>query len=365
MKTIFINHTNNCFGAEQVMLSLLDNCPLKKEDIVVVEPSYTKKSRFAEKVAEKGLRLIRLRYKNLGGSLLRSLLVVLYNTPALIGLIKLAKKENVQCVYSNTSVTCLGIMLAKWLNIRHIWHIHEPVEREHGFSEKIITLYRHFLKYEKNEVVFAAEKQQKQWLNLFPDIKSKVIDNPIKDCGVRHIVENRSCRFGFVGSMDKRKNVPAIINAFCELLSEDNNLRLYLTKNVGDEEELVTDMIKSMNIDYAVSVEHYANIADMFKKIDVLLLPSFSETWGMVVLEAMICGIPSVVTTHSGLTNLLTNDAQVLFVDPYDAKALTNAMRRIADPKVQAKLSENGKQLLVNKDFSGNFRRQVKALFEA
>lgn len=364
MKTIFINHTNNCFGAEQVMLKLLDCCPLEKEEIIVVEPSYTEQSGFAEKISEKQLRLIRLKYKNIGGSIWRSLLVILYNIPALIKLIGLAKKEKVQCVYSNTSVTCLGIMLAKCLKVKHIWHIHEPVEREHGFSHQIVPLYRHYLCYRKNTIVFAAQKQQKQWLSLFPGINSIVIDNPINDCSVRHKVENRVCRFGFVGSMDKRKNVPSIINAFEKLLDENKEYRLYLTKNTGDEEQVVSDMIKAKKMEYAVSVERYANIADMFRQIDVLLLPSFSETWGMVVLEAMICGIPSVVTTHSGLTNLLTDNEEVIFVDPYDIDALTNAMRRIADPKVQERLSEKGKKLLENKDFNGNFIKKVTMLFE-
>ena len=63
---------------------------------------------------------------------------------------------------------------------------------------------------------------------------------------------------------------------------------------------------------------------------DVFLLPSSSESFGLVALEAMACGTPVVATRVGGLQTVVTSESGVL-VPPGDAEALAHAIESLLD----------------------------------
>lgn len=69
----------------------------------------------------------------------------------------------------------------------------------------------------------------------------------------------------------------------------------------------------------------------------VLLMPSAHETWGMVGVEAMACGIPVIAHPTPGLREMLGNAG--LLADRNDRATWANAIRYLADPDVWARHS--------------------------
>lgn len=64
---------------------------------------------------------------------------------------------------------------------------------------------------------------------------------------------------------------------------------------------------------------------------DVLVLPTHSDTWGLVVNEAMACGLPVIATEVAGCReDLVHHDENGFVVPPRDVAALTEAMRAMA-----------------------------------
>jgi glycosyltransferase involved in cell wall biosynthesis len=60
---------------------------------------------------------------------------------------------------------------------------------------------------------------------------------------------------------------------------------------------------------------------------DVLVLPSYSEPWGLVVNEAMACGMPVIVSEKCGCApDLVQNGKNGISINPYDGKSLTDAL---------------------------------------
>jgi len=59
------------------------------------------------------------------------------------------------------------------------------------------------------------------------------------------------------------------------------------------------------------------DLANVYRSASVFVMPSRYEPFGMVAIEAMACGTPSVITVHGGLCDLIDFGNQALFADPH------------------------------------------------
>lgn len=110
----------------------------------------------------------------------------------------------------------------------------------------------------------------------------------------------------FVGRFHPVKNVPFLLKAF-SLIADRLGVRLVLV-GAGDEEEEYRKIVRVLDLSSAVVMpgrfEGEALYA-WFALADVVVLPSFSETFGAVVNEALIWGTPCLVSEHVGAKSLL------------------------------------------------------------
>jgi glycosyltransferase involved in cell wall biosynthesis len=104
------------------------------------------------------------------------------------------------------------------------------------------------------------------------------------------------------------------------------------------------ELISQLGLENAV--RHLGVVADselpaLYAKVDVLLIPSLYEGFGLPVLEAMACGTPVVASTAGALSE--TAGEAALLVDPLDIEGLADAVTRIAnDGELRAKLRRRG-----------------------
>ncbi|MGJ8744742.1 glycosyltransferase [Polaribacter sp.] len=62
------------------------------------------------------------------------------------------------------------------------------------------------------------------------------------------------------------------------------------------------------------------DLANVYRSASIFVMPSRYEPFGMVAIEAMACGTPSVITVHGGLCDLIDFGNQALFADPHRPK---------------------------------------------
>ena len=72
----------------------------------------------------------------------------------------------------------------------------------------------------------------------------------------------------------------------------------------------------------------FVSLPDFFEMIDVLLVPSWEEPFGIVVLEAMASGIPVIASAAGGPLEIIRPGEGIL-VPPRDPKSLANAIRSV------------------------------------
>ena len=100
-------------------------------------------------------------------------------------------------------------------------------------------------------------------------------------------------------------------------------------------------------------------VSEMFSQSDLFIMPSVSEPFGIVPLEAMQANVPVIISLQSGVSELIHH---AIKTDFWDVHAIADAVHRILKNKVLSKiLSFEGKKE-VNKlswEFSARQIRQV------
>lgn len=153
----------------------------------------------------------------------------------------------------------------------------------------------------------------------------------------------RSPYFLFLGTLEPRKNVLGLIEAF-DLLGEDADVDLVIAGGRGwlngDVYRRAATSPKRRRIRFL----GYAAQADkpaLYAGALALTYPSFYEGFGMPPLEAMRCGTP-VIASHTSSLGEVVGDAGLL-VNPLDPRELAAAMRRVlAEPGLRATLRARG-----------------------
>src|SRR5690606_23577848 len=80
---------------------------------------------------------------------------------------------------------------------------------------------------------------------------------------------------------------------------------------------------------------------DHYRAADLLLLPSRSESFGLVAAEAQSCGLPVIAARTGGLSDVICDGVSGLLVDGWDpADHAAAALEVLTDPLVEKRLRE-------------------------
>ena len=106
--------------------------------------------------------------------------------------------------------------------------------------------------------------------------------------------------------------------------------------------------------DKVVFLGKQENISDLLSISDIVLIPSSTESFGLVALEALACGIPCVSTNAGGLPEVNKNGITGFTRDVGDIEGLAEAIKTIlSDRELAEKMGKNGKEIALN-EFSAD-----------
>ncbi len=130
--------------------------------------------------------------------------------------------------------------------------------------------------------------------------------------------------FGFVGRITRDKGINEILAAYRPL--QKNAKLLFVGSAEGLDtldQELLAEARANKNIQFHDSVR---DIERYFAAIDVLLLPSYREGFGNVIIEAAACGTPAIISDIPGPIDAVEVGKTALVVPVKDSEALSKAM---------------------------------------
>lgn len=158
---------------------------------------------------------------------------------------------------------------------------------------------------------------------------------------IKHKYEIGECPYiMYTGGLDFRKNIPALIKAFAELVRTGDDHALVLVGEYGSNRRYYPD-IDTMVTELGLTdrVMRLAGVTDremktLYTHADLFVFPSLFEGFGIPPLEAMACGTPVVCSSATSLPEVV-GDAAELF-DPSSVSELTAAMRRVLTDQARA-----------------------------
>jgi glycosyltransferase involved in cell wall biosynthesis len=147
----------------------------------------------------------------------------------------------------------------------------------------------------------------------------------------------------YVGTIEPRKNLTALLEAFHHLLAT-HDLRLVIVGKKGWLYEGFFRRLRELGLEDRVIFTGYVPDEDLpaiYSAADLFVFPSLYEGFGLPVLEAMACGTPVICSNTSSLPEVAGDAA--LLVDPTDVRALAGAMERaLTDEHLRSELMAKG-----------------------
>lgn len=117
---------------------------------------------------------------------------------------------------------------------------------------------------------------------------------------------------GFVGALSQRKGARYLLGALAALPKGSAKLVLYTRASV--DRELLRGF-ESVDIEIRGGLSD-AELATDMKRCDLVALPSIAEGFGLVILEAMACGVPVLCTTSTGGADFIVHRQNGLLIAP-------------------------------------------------
>lgn len=266
---------------------------------------------------------------------------------------KLSKnRQNLGVFFSPTHYLPFGVPMKSVIAILDVSYLHFP----ELFSKRdlyMLKLWGKFSIKKASKIITISQASRNDIIKAYgvPESKVEVVYPGIKLVDGSSLRSQDMEKFGiskkyilFVGTLQPRKNVERLIEAFAKLSGKD--LELVIVGRKGWMYEDILNAPRKFDVADRVKFIHDASDEDLpnlYKNAEMFVLPSLYEGFGLPVLEAMQYGTPVIVSNVSSLPEAGGDAA--LYVDPKSAKDIAEKMEKLlSDPGLRDELIEKGKK---------------------
>jgi len=206
-----------------------------------------------------------------------------------------------------------------------------------------------WLTYEAKFVITTSNFMKNQLIEHFrlPPDKIFVISNGIDEDEFKLEINKEEIKsslgfskenklIGFVGRITEQKGVRYFIQAIPHILNYHKDARFII---IGDGWQIdeMKDLAKKLNVEWATKFRGYVRdeeLKKILKSLDVIVIPSIYEPFGIIALEAMVSGVPIVASNVGGLAEVIEDGIDGLKVPPKDPLAIARAVNKYLEDEV-------------------------------
>jgi len=137
----------------------------------------------------------------------------------------------------------------------------------------------------------------------------------------------------FVGRLVRMKGVDHLIRAFDNLTKSTENIALFIVGEgpIRSELQILSKTSKNQNV-YFVGWMDINEIVKYYSIADIFVLPTLNDVWGLVVNEAMCCGLPIITTMAAGCSvDMVFNGENGYIVKTGDSNELADAIKKVIE----------------------------------
>lgn len=371
LRVLFVSHNGGMAGAQQTLLTLLEGLDRERFEPHLAVPY---RGELAERVAPLDIPVYvtqlqhwvpcvaGLAHQDRWRHRIKILRYLHWRVHAISTLIK---HHRIDLVYTNT-VTCIeGAVAARMTQRPHIWHIHEPIG---GNSELLPLLpswlYTRIIRWLSRRVVFPSHALA----HNYPGLRGKVslVPNGLafpsliaRDAARQEVAAALGLDplhqwVAVVGAIQPRKDHATFLQAAKRILARKHTVDFLIVGSGSDfyTRELGT-RVKTMGLADRVCLAGRwpGPIRTVMAAIDVLVISSEQESFGLTAIESLALETPVVSTRCGGPAEIIEPGATGFLVNVKDDAAMADAVLDLLDDPAKAR------------QFGAEGRRQVAARY--
>jgi glycosyltransferase involved in cell wall biosynthesis len=360
-KILYLNPTAEVGGAERSLLDLLKHLDKGKFHPIVSFPSEgtlmgeLTRMGIETKVIPFHKEISTLSRENGNRSLRQMLLIPWHLIPTILEIASFVRSRDVDVIATN-GIKChfIGSAVSLMTRKKLIWHVRDLIETEwlrwklrswgRFFPDKIIT-NSHAVGH-----IFPGNTRKE---TVYNGINLSYFGPGIDGGQVRSEYEigKETMLIGTIGHFAPLKGYEELLDAMAEVAREGFDVKLaivgeaiYQNSNVYKRKILMKANSAGLK-EKIIFTGFKENIPEILASFDIFVLPSRSEGFGRVNLEAMAMGKPVVSTNVGGIPEVVLDGVTGILVPPGNAKSLSHAiMRLLNDPRLRASMGRKGRK---------------------
>ena len=300
------------------------------------------------------------------------------------------RREKINLVHTNSSVSLEGALAAALAGVPHIWHIRELfMERSPKFHMVLGRFVSRWVIERFSDLVLcisgAVQQQFGELYDIDPD-KFPVLYNalelpprpdffPISDpqrvimralsLKVLGLPEAPVFRVGYIGRLSAGKGFHELLEAFAILRRQGMAVQLMVAGNFVDpvyRHRIETAMQEPCLQDSVYFLGYQEDLKPLYEVIDILVVPSVNEPFGRVVIEAAANGVPCIGANAGGIPEIIDPGNTGLLYPPGEVHLLASLIEELMmTPWKREAIRQNALRMVYERF---NIETQIRILSE-
>ncbi len=296
------------------------------------------------------------RHHSLGGKILD----VVCSGYSIFHIAQLVTKLNISIVHANTFKTALVAGLAATIS-RTPLVFHDHVILTHA-------VYDRFVWNAATRIIASSQAIASKYPERYRS-KVKVIHPGVSSDILLTNLDRGCCSaIGYMGRISREKGIHLLIESMVSIVSQVPTARLLIAGSPFTRQdeiyfEEVQKRAQELSIEKNVEFTGYVtDIGDFLARCCLLVVPSLTEGFGRVIIEAMLFGLPVVAFKVGGPSEIIEDGKTGLLVEPYDTEELAQAIIKLLSDRDVAEHMGQRAQEVAKERFSS--KRMVESIMQ-
>lgn len=270
---------------------------------------------------------------------------------------RIIKKHEIDVLHMHWAKDLNLAVMAKRLAARNVKLVYT---RHMGITRNKNDFYHTFLYKEVNKLIVGTKllhDEACQYLplneNSIEQLYIGVPNTPVDQGKYNAIIESseirdREFKVGLFGRVEKGKGQEVLVHAVENLIEKGHDVGAAIIGHIMDDEYFLKlkYYIKTRKLNNNVQFFEYMEKPNSIMAcFDVIILTTYCETFGLVLVEAMMAGVPVIGTNAGGVPEIIENGVSGILFQPGNSLELAEAMEKlIVDVSYRTRLATAGKE---------------------